>query len=43
MSAQPDVTEELDTLVCDRKTLRGSIAESETGAARFIAQVSLNS
>ena len=43
MSAQPGVTEELDTLVCDGKTLRGSIAENENGAARFIAQVSLYS
>ena len=43
ISAQPGVTEEFDTLVCDRKTLRGSIAENENGAARFIAQVSLYS
>ena len=43
MSAQPGVTEELDTLVCDGKTLRGSIAENENGVARFIAQVSLYS
>jgi hypothetical protein len=43
MAAQPVVAEELDTLVCDGKTLRGSIAEHETGAARFIAQVSLYS
>ncbi len=43
MAAQPGVTETLDTLVCDGKTLRGSIAENETGAARFIAQVSLYS
>jgi hypothetical protein len=43
MSAQPGVTEELVTLVCDGKTLRGSIAENENGAARFIAQVSLYS
>jgi hypothetical protein len=28
-------------LVCDGKTLRGSIAETESGAATFIAQVSL--
>ena len=35
MSAQPGVTEELDTLVCDGKTLRGSIAENENGAARY--------
>lgn len=37
MSAQPGVTEETGTLVCDGKTLRGSIAENDTGAARFIA------
>jgi hypothetical protein len=43
MAAQPGVTEALDTLVCDGKTLRGSIAENETGAARFIAQLSLYS
>ncbi len=43
MAAQPGVAEELETLVCDGKTLRGSIAENDTGAARFIAQVSLYS
>jgi hypothetical protein len=43
MGAQSGVAEELDTLVCDGKTLRGSIAESASGAARFIAQVSLYS
>jgi hypothetical protein len=43
MAAQPGVNEELDTLVCDGKTLRGSIAENDSGAARFIAQVSLYS
>ena len=43
MVAQPGVAGELDTLVCDGKTLRGSIAENDTGAARFIAQVSLYS
>ena len=43
MAAQPGVVEGLDTLVCDGKTLRGSIAENATGAARFIAQVSLYS
>ena len=43
MAAQPGVAEEIDTLVCDGKTLRGSIAENDTGAARFIAQVSLYS
>ena len=43
MAAQPGVTETVDTLVCDGKTLRGSIAENASGAARFIAQVSLYS
>lgn len=43
MAVQPGVAEELETLVCDGKTLRGSIAENDTGAARFIAQVSLYS
>ena len=43
MSAQSGVAEELDTLVCDGKTLRGSIAETDSGATRFIAQVSLYS
>ena len=42
-SAQPGVAEELDTLVCDGNTLRGSIAQTDSGAARFIAQVSLYS
>ena len=42
-AAQPDVVEELDTLVCDGKTLRGSIGENDSGAGRFIAQVSLYS
>jgi hypothetical protein len=42
MTAQPGVAE-LDTLVCDDKTLRGSIAETASGAAKFIAQVSLYS
>jgi hypothetical protein len=41
MSAQPGVAEELDTLVCDGKTLRGSIAPTDFGAAKFIAQVSI--
>jgi hypothetical protein len=35
--------EPVDTLVCDGKTLRGSIDETSSGAARFIAQVSLYS
>ena len=43
MSAQPGVTEGLDTLVCGGKTRRDSIAENENGARRFIAQVSLYS
>ena len=43
MAAQPGVSESVDTLVCDGKTLRGSIAENTSGAARFIAQVSLYS
>ena len=43
MTAQPGVTESVDTLVCDGKTLRGSIAETASGAARVIAQVSLYS
>ncbi|MFQ6538469.1 hypothetical protein [Aphanothece stagnina] len=43
MAAQPGVAAELDRLVCDGKTLRGSIDETATGAARFIAQASLYS
>jgi hypothetical protein len=43
MAAQPGVGESVETLVCDGKTLRGSIAETASGAARFIAQVSLYS
>jgi len=43
MAAQPGVAEGLDTLVCDGKTLRGSIDETASGAAKFIAQVSLYS
>ena len=43
MAAQPGVPDELETLVCDGKTLRGSIAENDSGATRFIAQVSLYS
>jgi hypothetical protein len=43
ITAQPGVPEMVDTLVCDGKTLRGSIAENASGAARFIAQVSLYS
>ena len=41
MAAQPGVAEEPGTLVCDGKTLRGSLAENASGAATFIAQVSL--
>lgn len=43
MSAQIGEAEPVDALVCDGKTLRGSIDETATGAARFIAQVSLYS
>jgi hypothetical protein len=43
MAAQAGVAEGLDTLVCDGKTLRGSIAETASGASKFIAQVSLYS
>jgi hypothetical protein len=35
MAAQPGVTDAVDTLVCDGKTLRGSIAENASGAARY--------
>ena len=35
MAAQPGVAETVDTLVCDGKTLRGSIAENASGAARY--------
>jgi hypothetical protein len=35
MAAQPGVAEELDTFVCDGKTLRGSIAQTDSGAAKF--------
>jgi hypothetical protein len=38
---QPAVAEELATLVCDGQPSRGSIDETASGAARFIAQVSL--
>jgi len=41
MAAQPGVSETVDTLICDGKTLRGSISKTASGAARFIAQVSL--
>ena len=36
--AQPGVTDTVETLVCDGKTLRGSIDQTAAGAARFIAQ-----
>ena len=35
ITAQPGVPEMVDTLVCDGKTLRGSIAENVSGAARY--------
>jgi hypothetical protein len=35
MSAQIGEAEPVDTLVCDGKTLRGSIDETATGAARY--------
>jgi hypothetical protein len=38
MAAQPGVVEGLDTPVCDGKTLQGSIDETASGAAKFIAQ-----
>jgi len=42
MSAQIGANElVVEALVCDGKTLRGSIDKTATGAARFIAQVSL--
>jgi hypothetical protein len=43
IAAQPGVAESVETLVCDGKTLRGSIDQTASGAARFIAQVSLYS
>jgi hypothetical protein len=44
MAAQLGVADgAVDTLVCDGKTLRGSIDKTASGAARFIAQVSLYS
>ena len=42
MTAQPGVAE-LDTLVCDGKTLRGSIEPTAGGGSAFIAQVTLYS
>ena len=43
MAAQASVAEETGTLMSDGKTLRGSIAENDSGGTRFIAQVSLYS
>jgi hypothetical protein len=43
MSTQLSSCEGFDTLVCDGKTLRGSIAETNFGATWFIAHVSLHS
>ncbi len=43
MAAQPGVTETVDTLVTVGKTLRGSIDQTASGAAHFIAKVSLYS
>ena len=43
MATQPGVAEELDTLMCDGKPLGGSIAQTASGAAKFIAQVSVYS
>jgi hypothetical protein len=35
IAAQPGVSDTVDTLVCDGMVLRGSIAETATGAARY--------
>ena len=35
MAAQPGVAETVDALVCDGKTLRVSVAENASGAARY--------
>jgi hypothetical protein len=43
MSQQPALADGVDTLVCDGKTLRGSIDQKPGAAATFIAQVSLYS
>jgi hypothetical protein len=43
MSQQPALVDGVDTLVCDGKTLRGSIDQKPGAAATFIAQVSLYS
>ena len=39
----PGVSDTVDTLDCDGKTLRGAIAVNAYGAAHFIAQMSLYS
>jgi hypothetical protein len=41
MSQQPALADGVDFLVCDGKTLRGSIDQKPGAAATFIAQVSL--
>jgi hypothetical protein len=41
ISARLSQADPIDSLICDGKTLRGSIAENASGAERFIAQVSL--
>jgi len=43
MSQQPALVDGVDSLVCDGKTLRGSIDQKPGAAATFIAQVSLYS
>jgi hypothetical protein len=43
MSQQPALADDADTLVCDGKTLRGSIDQKPGAAATFISQVSLYS
>jgi len=43
MSQQPALADGVDSLVCDGKTLRGSIDQKPGAAATFIAQVSLYS
>ncbi|MCP9773843.1 hypothetical protein KBY66_14690 [Synechococcus sp. Tobar12-5m-g] len=43
MNQQPALADGVDTLVCDAKTLRGSIDQKPGAAATFIAQVSLHS
>jgi hypothetical protein len=43
MRAQLGDDAQMDTLICDGKTLRGSMDETASGATRFMAQVSLYS